>query len=73
MCCTNVGDGTAANRYQNATHQLEVRVRELINQPIIQGGDEGARLNEPGGAVLARTPWNPPVLFAIAALAAALP
>ena len=30
-----------------------------MNQPIIQGDDEGARLNEPGWAVLARTPGNP--------------
>ena len=38
-----------------------------MSQPIIQEDDQGASLNEPGWAVLARTPGKP-LLFAISAL-----
>ena len=38
-----------------------------MNQPIIEEDDEGDGLNEPGRAVLARTPGDP-LLFAMSAL-----
>ena len=53
---TWVTDGSQSAPERSPHTSVRWRVWELINQPIIQWEDLGARLNEPGWAVSARTP-----------------